>query len=1189
MKEAIDRILEGNFDYEIGKIEFEESKIELTLNKEEDKEGTFRILCSASKNCEGKVYSSDSRMECLTCEFEGNEAEISYRFHGKHTEEGDVIKGTFGIVSNMGEYELPFVISVVRRFPESSEGEIKNLFLFANLAKSHWAEAVGLFYSENFENVIGSSDTDSLEAYRGLSANRKNEQNLEEFLVYINKKQRISYTVNFPILDISARMAADSPAVIEREIEITRKGWGYTAVNVECEGEFLFTEKEFLDDNDFLGSKCRLPVFIDQSACHRGVNSGKIYLFNSFFSVEIPVNIHIGSASGIRRLTNSRKKIIAELMRAYIDYRLKKIGKSIWLKEAGKYAERLVALDDEDIEARLFQIHVLITEERRSEAEWFMDHAEELFRKKKDYSAALEAYYYYLTTLVRPDAGHLKKAQTRIRELGSRNKKDWRCAWLLFYLEESYAEDPAKSFAYAKKLFEQKCTSPIVYVEVFLLIAANPALLRELGEFEIQILTFAIKNNVLTDPVMERVLELGSKVKDYSRLLFLLLSKADSGKKDPRFLKEICSLLIKGDKHGSAWLEWYRQGAAKQLRVTNIYEYYLMSAFPGENEEIPEPVLIYFSYQSQLDSERKAYLYRYIYERRGQIPELYAKYEDEIKKFVSSQLAKGVINRPLAVLYQDVLTEELIGESADQLSRFLFTEWVAVPDSRIKKLFLYYAKSRKPVEYPVQNGGCYAEVYGNGNCFVFEDAYGNRFLNSVEYTREKLMMPGRLLPVIKSLGVNNLYYDLYQYEKSENQGIRNRNFAEKLLRLLESGILRKEDVKKILLSLLEYYYDRDDLRDVSRCVSMADEAGADLKTRAELLKYILSLGNYELAYEWIKEYGPYFADTRSLLKLLDALIPRNEIGDPHLLYAAAYAFEAGRYDNCILRYLVHFYKGLSRQMRNIWKAAGSFEVDTYELSERILVQMMYTGAFVGDKTEIFKSYAACGAKEKVAKAFLLHCSYEYFVRERMTEGFVFEEMRRMFERKEEIPRLCKLAFLKYFAENKEEFSEKKAVAAESFLKEMTAEKIYLNFFREYAMFGEVLKCMEDRTVVEYRTVPGGRARIHFCLVRANSDAGDYYAEYMRDVYGGVCFKDFVLFFGEKIQYYIMEEADGEEKLTESGTLQMPDSPVDSFDSRFMLINDMAVSNAMGDYDTLDGLMEDFFRKEFLNGELFKLE
>ena len=42
-------------------------------------------------------------------------------------------------------------------------------------------------------------------------------------------------------------------------------------------------------------------------------------------------------------------------------------------------------------------------------------------------------------------------------------------------------------------------------------------------------------------------------------------------------------------------------------------------------------------------------------------------------------------------------------------------------------------------------------------------------------------------------------------------------------------------------------------------------------------------------------------------------------------------------------------------------------------------------------------------------------------------------------------------------------------------------------------------------------------------------------------------------------------------------------------SKFGLISDMIVSNTLQDYDTFDKLYDEYYKKEFLNKKLFRLE
>ena len=150
MNQIIDRLLNGDFDYERGSLDFSCPRLELVIEKGEILEDSFTVYGLPNKLTKGYITTSDMRMECLTPEFMGSEEQIQYRFYSEGLEEGDVVKGEFFVISNQGEYYLPYVVTVAHRVLDSSLGGIKNLFHFANLAKTNMEEAMQLFYSQDF-------------------------------------------------------------------------------------------------------------------------------------------------------------------------------------------------------------------------------------------------------------------------------------------------------------------------------------------------------------------------------------------------------------------------------------------------------------------------------------------------------------------------------------------------------------------------------------------------------------------------------------------------------------------------------------------------------------------------------------------------------------------------------------------------------------------------------------------------------------------------------------------------------------------------------------------------------------------------------------------------------------------------------------------------------------------------------
>ena len=170
--------------------------IELSAEPGEIVEDSFAIH-AADKYTEGKIYSSDTRMRVYENTFSGEETQVAYCFDGTSVEAGSSIRGEFVVISNRGEYTIPYKVNVQKPRLQSSLGTIKNLFHFTNLAQTNWEEAVALFYSRNFALILHKSDKNAVMSYTGLTRNEGNQQNVEEFLIEISKKSQIVY--NFDI------------------------------------------------------------------------------------------------------------------------------------------------------------------------------------------------------------------------------------------------------------------------------------------------------------------------------------------------------------------------------------------------------------------------------------------------------------------------------------------------------------------------------------------------------------------------------------------------------------------------------------------------------------------------------------------------------------------------------------------------------------------------------------------------------------------------------------------------------------------------------------------------------------------------------------------------------------------------------------------------------------------------------
>ncbi len=176
--------------------------------------------------------------------------------------------------------------------------------------------------------------------------------------------------------------------------------------------------------------------------------------------------------------------------------------------------------------------------------------------------------------------------------------------------------------------------------------------------------------------------------------------------------------------------------------------------------------------------------------------------------------------------------------------------------------------------------------------------------------------------------------------------------------------------------------------------------------------------------------------------------------------------------------------------------------------------------------------------------------------------------------------------MKYYAENKKKVDERVSLYLIVFLREMLAENIYFSFFREYADNIAFMRQFLDKTMIEYRVREGNKAYVHYLLEKEGGNGEEYIKEEMRDMFGGICVKQFILFFGEHLQYYITEVEDGKEHLTESGTLSHNDAGGEEREDRYTLLNDISIGRNLHDHDTMESLLREYFEKDFIVRELF---
>ena len=207
------------------------------------------------------------------------------------------------------------------------------------------------------------------------------------------------------------------------------------------------------------------------------------------------------------------------------------------------------------------------------------------------------------------------------------------------------------------------------------------------------------------------------------------------------------------------------------------------------------------------------------------------------------------------------------------------------------------------------------------------------------------------------------------------------------------------------------------------------------------------------------------------------------------------------------------------------------------------------------------------------------------------EEFIFEGVRKLYENGRTIPDVCMLSYLKFYSHKVSMLSEEQKKICKEFLRILYVDKhIVLSFFTDFKAVSSEAASIANGVMLEYRGNPDSTVVVHYLVSREDEEeSGGYIREEMKNMFGGIFVKEFILFFGESLQYYITEEYGNREQLTASGTLQKEGEISDGSADRYSMVNDIAVAAVLKDYSTAKELLEEYARKEFITEALFTIQ
>lgn len=1153
--------------------------------------GSFTIMTSAaadsSKEVRGVVCSNNSshRIIIENETFVGNEAVINYRVNAVGLAPGEKIQGTVSVVSNCGEFSMPCEFDVVDEYILTSVGKISNLFHFANLVQQNFDEALVIFAGESFERIFLKDNLNLQAVYEGLIRGSDIKNALEEFLIYASKKRRLTYSIKAAELKMHYENVS---ANFADKLIIQKSGWGYGRLYIRTSGDFIVAAKNIITTEEFVGNNYELSYLIDYTRLHAGNNYGSISVCAHGRELVYNITVHqagVQSADTCRMLKNS----MLELTDKYFEFRMKKMSTDSWARRSMQLIETISGIDDGNDFIKLLRAQVLIAEKKPEEAVGFINEVGARLRAGKKKQEFLYCYYLYVRTLYSKNVVVTRDAIEEIEEFYKRSH-DVRIMWILLYLDEEYLINKSLRLARIKEQYAKGARSPFFYYEACAVFNEQPGLLRVLNSFEVQSLWWGCRNGMINIKLAEQLARLVSAERKFNPVLYRVMEYICDKFGKAELLEVLLRYIVANTTADKKYFKWYEQGVVEGFEFDGLYEAY-MNTLEHTDEAIPNNVALYFAYNSDLETEKKAFLFANVLKNETGYSGIIKNYVAQIKTFARTQFDKGNISEDLAYIYKRVLEKNDISNNNAAIGiRIQLTRMLKCKEDSFAGRLLSVVVKHKELDRELccslKDRVAYFPEYSDDTVILFEDEYGDRYVaDSADYECRNLLNQSAILKKCIELAPESLENSLYLIEKKSSHY--NKNVTVLYKNIVEADGVKESYRNYIYRRLIDYYSDNNDGDRLDYYLKNADVKSLEPRERAKVIELFLIQGLYDEAYELIKQHGYDNISTNRLMRLCTIRLREQDMlkEDTFFTGLCTYVFNCSKYGEAILLYLLKFYIGSTRELFRLWNASKDFGVDTTSIEGRLIVQMLFTEVYLADSMDVFESYYKKCRTDIVTLAYLNNRTYLYMAQDMVIDERVFEYLEKEYAGGYELSDIGKMALLKYYSE-KEELGDKAVKIAEQFVAELYKKGYVFAFYNKFADKLALPFALRDKLIFEYKTGKGRYVELKYMFDSEETEDISYQTEVMEESFEGAYVRPFVMFYGEKLKYYIAENEEAEAGLTESGTREMLSLNMEGEPGRYGLLNEICSARELKDEQTLIEAMKEYERQVRLVEECF---
>lgn len=1176
MKKKIDQILNGKFEHEQPDLLFSKEKLDIRLEAGSTMQGDLYFGTENNDRIQGYITSSSRRFVPGSSRFSGTTVRLSYGIDGTGMNPGEVCRGWLCITSTAGEYKLPFTIEATKTQVQSLAGKVNNMDAFCETAQKDFAGAYHLFASPSFEVVMNSADERQKALYAGLAKHPVSCRDMEEFLIGMGKKEPVS--ISLKTMEAEFYNVKES---IQESFVIKRSGWGYLHLEIETKGDFLEAEKRVLTEDDFIGSSARVSYLIHADKLKAGNQLGEILIKGSYQQLKYQV-LASGKPQSRVDIHREEKKLKLSLAQDYLEYQEGRIDGSTWHYSSRYNLNQLKENGCEYPEYQLYEAWLLYLNGQIEEAKNILKnyHSREFTREELE----LAGIYLYLCTMMGLYRNQ-EQAVWKLRNFYRQREDSFQLLWILFRLDSSYKNSSSAKIFAMEEIYEKGCCSPLLYQEAWNMISEEPSLLHRLTPFWMQVFCYAGRRKLLTEELVMRLAYLSGYEKKFYGSLYKALAAGYEQFSSDEILEAICKYIMKGEPRKPEYFKWFSLAVSQGLRLTRLFEYYVETMDITYRRPLPKPLLMYFAYNdNSLGDARKAYVYASVIAYKEQDPRTYENYADVMERFAYRKIRDGEIDENYAVIYQEFLFDPTGQKDGERIAPKLFTYRLYCDDRRIEKVIVCHSRLKREEVYACDHGVAYPRIYTEDAVILFEDDRHRRYASSIPYNLKKLTDETEIVLKLIALGVEETGL-LLQYCENTDLNIENLECFQKLADLPECTEEYKRSIRR---RILDFYASNVQGTDLDRYLEKIDYREYAQVDRTALLEILISRRMFRQAFAIVEEFGYEGLNLSSLLKMTSRMILKSDMAeDDELLALASEVFRNDKYDEVILHYLMQYRYGPLNELFSIWKSAKGFEMDTYDLEERILSLLVFTGDYRKDGEKILESYVKQSGKERIIGAYLTLLSYGTFVKEYSMSPFVRSRLEYAYTSKWPVNKICRLALLKEISKEADPKPEYVGIA-QDILEECARNQLQFAFFHKLSP--ELLSPyqLDDKIFAEYHGRPGASVTLFYKLDTGLGTEVEYSCEPLKEMYEGIFVRAFTLFYGESLHYYFQITQDGHTDRTPERVMTMQKIEGRA-GSKYHALNQMLSARHLGRHQEVTEKLNDYLRREQCIRNMFKIE